>query len=60
LGLPLASSGPGLDAETAALVAERDRARSDGEYDRADVLRQNLEAQGWVVEDGPAGTRLHR
>jgi cysteinyl-tRNA synthetase len=60
LGLALAGSGPGLDAETAALVAERDRARADGDYDRADVLRQTLEAQGWVVEDGPEGTRLHR
>ena len=60
LGLPLAGSGPGLDAGTAALVAERDQARSDGDYGRADALRQALEAQGWVVEDGPEGTRLHR
>jgi cysteinyl-tRNA synthetase len=60
LGLPLAGSSPGLDAATAALVAERDRARSDGDYGRADALRQLLEGEGWVVEDGPEGTRLHR
>jgi cysteinyl-tRNA synthetase len=60
LGLPLTGLGPGLDPETAALVAQRDRARSDGHYDEADVLRQTLEAQGWVVEDGPEGTRLYR
>jgi cysteinyl-tRNA synthetase len=60
LGLPLTGSGPGLDPETAALVAQRDRARSGGHYDEADVLRQTLEAQGWVVEDGAEGTRLYR
>jgi cysteinyl-tRNA synthetase len=60
LGLELAGYGPGLDGDTAALVAERDRARSAGDYGQADALRQTLEAQGWVVEDGPEGTRLHR
>ncbi len=60
LGLPLARSGPGLDSETAALVAQRDRARADGRYHDADVLRETLEAQGWVVEDGTEGTRLYR
>jgi cysteinyl-tRNA synthetase len=49
-----------LDSETAALVAQRDRARADGRYHDADVLRETLEAQGWVVEDGTEGTRLYR
>jgi cysteinyl-tRNA synthetase len=60
LGLPLAGSAPGLDADTAALVTERDRARSLGDFERADAIRDALEAQGWIVEDGPEGTGLHR
>ena len=59
-GLELGGSEPGLDAETTALVVERDRARGSGRYDRADAIRHELEAKGWVVEDGPEGTRLHR
>jgi cysteinyl-tRNA synthetase len=60
LGLWLGGSAPGVDAGTAALVDERDRARAEGEYEQADSLRHDLEARGWVVEDGPDGTRLHR
>jgi cysteinyl-tRNA synthetase len=60
LGLPLTGSEPDLDPETAALVAERDRSRAAGDYQRADAIRRELEAEGWVVEDGPEGTRLHR
>jgi cysteinyl-tRNA synthetase len=60
LGLPLAGAGPSLDAEVAALVSERDVARAGGDYPRADAIRGQLEALGWVVEDGPEGTRLHR
>ena len=60
LGLPLGVREPDIDAETAALVADRDRARGAGDYGRADADRRELEKRGWVVEDGPAGTRLHR
>ncbi len=60
LGLSLTGSGPDLDPDTAALVAERDRTRAAGDYPRADAIRRELEAQGWVVEDGSGGTRLHR
>jgi cysteinyl-tRNA synthetase len=60
LGLPLHGSEPGLDAQTAAAVAERDRARADGDYQTADRIRHSLEVLGWVVEDGHDGTRLHR
>ena len=60
LGLPLAGAGPELDADVAALVSERDLARAGGDYPRADAIRGELEALGWVVEDGPDGTRLHR
>jgi cysteinyl-tRNA synthetase len=60
MGLALADFEPGLDAATASQVAERDRARAAGQYDRSDDIRRALESQGWVVEDGPEGTRLHR
>jgi cysteinyl-tRNA synthetase len=60
LGLVLGGSEPGLDEETEALVADRDRARAAGEYDQADRDRRELEARGWVVEDGPQGTSLRR
>ncbi len=60
LGLALGGSEPGIDTETAALVAERDRARGAGDYAEADARRRELEGRGWVVEDGPDGTRLHR
>jgi cysteinyl-tRNA synthetase len=60
LGLPLAGSEPDLDAETVGLVAQRDQARADGDYPHADAIRRDLEARGWVVEDGSDGTRLHR
>ncbi|HLN43481.1 MAG TPA: cysteine--tRNA ligase [Acidimicrobiales bacterium] len=60
LGLELGGSEPGLDVETTALVAERDGARASGSYDRADAIRRELEAKGWVVEDSAEGTRLHR
>lgn len=60
LGLALGGSASTLDPETAALVADRDRARAAGDYDQADADRRELEARGWVVEDSPQGTRLHR
>jgi cysteinyl-tRNA synthetase len=60
LGLPLAAPGAQLPDGTAALVAERDRARGAGDYGRSDEIRRELESSGWVVEDGPEGTRLHR
>jgi cysteinyl-tRNA synthetase len=49
-----------LDPETAALVARRDQARAARDWAVADVLRTELEAKGWVVEDGAAGTRVRR
>ena len=59
LGLPLrGETSVDLDAATAELVQRRDEARAGGDWDLADALRQQLEASGWVVEDGPQGTRI--
>ena len=40
------------------LVRRRDQARADRDWDLADELRGQLEDAGWVVEDGPEGTRI--
>ena len=60
LGLQLRASSADVDDATAALVAERDEARATGRFERADAIRVQLERAGWVVEDTPGGTRLHR
>jgi len=49
-----------VDPATADLVRRRDEARSSRHWDEADTLRGRLEASGWVVEDGPEGTRIRR
>jgi cysteinyl-tRNA synthetase len=61
LGLQLGArdpEGPQIPPEVAALAAERDRARAARDWARADAIRDELTAAGWVVEDGPAGTTL--
>jgi cysteinyl-tRNA synthetase len=42
------------------LVRRRDEARAQGDWDRADSIRDELHAAGWVVEDGPRGTQVRR
>jgi cysteinyl-tRNA synthetase len=50
-----------IDPAGADLVARRDRARVARDWGEADSLRRQLESAGWVVEDGPEGTRIrHR
>ncbi len=41
-------------------LAERDRARAEGDYARADAIRGELEALGYVVEDTAGGTKVRR
>ena len=38
-------------------VAERDRARRDKDFAKADGIRDRLKAKGVEIEDGPDGTR---
>jgi cysteinyl-tRNA synthetase len=60
LGLSVRGDVSEIDEESAALVAERDRARAERNWGRADELRDELVTKGWVVEDGPNGTLLRR
>ncbi len=61
LGLPLeGGSEVELDPAIADRVRRRDQARASGDWATADSLRSELEAAGWVVEDGPDGTRIRR
>jgi len=61
LGLALvAGRGDEVDEGAAALVAARDEARAGRDWSRADALRDELEAAGWLVEDSAGGTRIRR
>ncbi len=61
LGLRLqGGTGDEVDEQAADLVRARDEARSAGDWDRADALRDELEAAGWLIEDGAGGTRIRR
>ncbi len=60
MGLTLNGAQDEVDAATLALAAERDAARAAKDFARADELRDQLQAAGWVVEDTAQGTALHR
>ena len=48
------------DEDIDALVAEREQARADREWGRADEIRDQLQAAGVVLEDARDGTRWKR
>jgi len=55
----VAGEGPS-DEEINALVAERQAARAERDFERADAARDQLAALGVVVEDTPTGPRWKR
>ena len=60
VGIDLASPGDDVPVEVAAKAAERDAARAASDWVAADRLRDELEAEGWTVEDTAAGTSVRR
>ncbi len=55
-----ASEGGLGDAAIDALIAEREHARADKDFKRGDEIRDQLEAQGILLEDGARGTTWKR
>ncbi len=56
MGLPLKYEVEGAPPEVLARAGERDAARAERDFARADAIRAELQAAGWTVEDGPDGT----
>ncbi len=54
------SSEAEIPAELNALLEERLAARKAKDFKRADAIRDELKAKGWVIEDTPKGARLKR
>jgi cysteinyl-tRNA synthetase len=54
------SGGPEIPRDVLDKATARDEARRARDWARADALRDELAAEGWVVEDGPQGTTLRR
>ncbi|MGA3219298.1 MAG: cysteine--tRNA ligase [Acidimicrobiales bacterium] len=59
-GLSLRGEEGPLGNEVLALVAQRDAARARRDWAAADTIRAQLQAMGFVVEDGPQGTVARR
>jgi GT2 family glycosyltransferase len=48
----------GIPEEILALSHERDLLRRKGQYDRADLLKRQIEEAGYVIKDNPHGAHL--
>jgi len=57
VGAPRETEAP---PEVLELLAARQAARQARDFQRADALRQQLQARGWLIEDTPKGPRLKR
>ncbi len=57
---PADDAEAGSDAEIDALIGERNAARAERNFARADAIRDELAARGIVLEDTPHGTVWHR
>jgi len=47
-------------AEILALLEQRQEARKAKDFKRADAVREELKAKGWLIEDTPKGPKLRR
>jgi cysteinyl-tRNA synthetase len=57
---PLRAGGDpeAIDPEAYELAQERERARRERDFARADMLREQIKARNWEVRDGPEGPEL--
>ena len=58
LGIDFNPEKPVIPAEVARLLARREQARKDRDWQRADDLRKAIQNQGYIIEDTPQGPRL--
>lgn len=49
-----------VPADLASLLEQRQAARKAKDFKRADAIRDELKAKGWIIEDTPRGARLKR
>jgi cysteinyl-tRNA synthetase len=47
-----------IDPEAVALLASREQARRERDFQRADSLREEIRTRGWEIRDGPHGPEL--
>jgi cysteinyl-tRNA synthetase len=59
LGL-LAADEEAVDGQVETLLQERQAARKQRDFARADVLRDQIRDLGYIIEDTPQGPRLKR
>jgi cysteinyl-tRNA synthetase len=60
VGLQLESGQDDVPAEVTDLLGQRDEARARRDFAASDALRERLDTLGWMVEDTPQGSRVHR
>ena len=53
-------SGAEVPAEILALAGARTAAKQAKDFQRADAIRGELKAKGWVIEDTPKGPKLKK
>lgn len=54
------SSQAEVPPELQALLEQRQEARKAKDFKRADMIRDELKAKGWVIEDTPKGSKLKK
>jgi cysteinyl-tRNA synthetase len=53
-------SGADIPAEILALAEARTTAKKAKDFKRADAIRDELKAKGWIIEDTPKGPKLKK